>query len=245
MPNHVSHHCIITGPESEVSRFADKMICKSEKGHDTFDFNQIIPMPELLRNTESSSIVMDGLALLGYESSFGMRKPVFVGKEKTLGDFLERTWVKKAGITTIDELEKELIKTRPDCVQRAQRALEVLQKYGHTDWYSWSIENWGTKWNSYGFDLLSKTANEIEFRFETAWSFPAPIFDALAKEFPELNIDVAGFDEGHCFCVIAQYGSGINVVKYNEEKCDPENDPFSAGIYERAYGYSYEPYEEE
>lgn len=244
MPNHVTHNCIVRGSEEEISRFIKTMFQEDEHGK-LFDFNQVVPMPELLRGSESSSAVSDGLAVLGYESGFGVRVPKFVGKEKALERYMSWPWVKKAGITTAEQLAEKLIERNPDIIKKAQRAIKALEECGHIDWYGWSVQNWGTKWNSYSFRILHDDEEEVEFQFNTAWSFPEPVFDALAEEFPTLEIDVAGFDEGHCFCVLGQYGNGINVVKYNEHQCDPQNDPFCAEIYERAYGYPYEPYDED
>jgi len=51
-----------------------------------------------------------------------------------------------------------------------------IKKYGHKDWYDWSVENWGTKWNSYSCSLA-----EEGISFDTAWSPPIPILENLAK----------------------------------------------------------------
>jgi hypothetical protein len=249
MPNHVSHNCVITGPAPEVDRFVKKMLQwgsneRTGEKYQRFDFDQIIPMPELLKDSKASSLVSDGLAVLGYDCNFGLRKPKFVGKEQSLERFLNWSWVKSAGITTIKEVEKALIERNPGIIDEAKRALKIFEEYGHIDWYSWSIQNWGTKWNSYSFKMIKQSKTMVEFNFDTAWSFPEPVFDALAKEFPELVIDVAAFDEGHCFCMHAHYNVVSN-VRYNEGKCDPAGDRFSAEIYERVYGEVYEPCENE
>lgn len=44
------------------------------------------------------------------------------------------------------------------------------------NWYDWSIENWGTKWNSYDGYVQDEGIS-----FHTAWGPPAPIVGALAK----------------------------------------------------------------
>jgi len=64
-------------------------------------------------------------------------------------------------------------------------------KYGHPDWYSWALENWGTKWNSDQAQWLS-TAEPQEpdlvhvVYFDTAWGPPFPIIFALSERFPSL-----------------------------------------------------------
>jgi hypothetical protein len=58
-------------------------------------------------------------------------------------------------------------------------------------WYEWNIQNWGTKWNAYETERRSAT----ELKFETAWSHPVPIMEALAERFPNAIIEVKYADE--------------------------------------------------
>ena len=69
---------------------------------------------------------------------------------------------------------------------------------GATDWYEWSIEHWGTKWNAYQTEV---SEDETVVRFDTAWSHPWPVIEALSKKFPEHVLEVAYADEdlGHNF----------------------------------------------
>ncbi|MEC0233568.1 hypothetical protein P4H71_04260 [Paenibacillus kribbensis] len=57
-------------------------------------------------------------------------------------------------------------------------------------WYQWSLDNWGTKWNAYDIYI---TENVI--RFDTAWSAPGPIFQALYNRFPDYTFDIKYADE--------------------------------------------------
>lgn len=58
-------------------------------------------------------------------------------------------------------------------------------------WYVWNIQNWGTKWNAYGTERISDT----EVRFDTAWSHPIPVIEALTTEFPAETIEIKYADE--------------------------------------------------
>lgn len=51
------------------------------------------------------------------------------------------------------------------------------EKYGDKNWYSWSIDNWGTKWGAYGVELIDSNDTSIQLQFETAWSFAEPVFN--------------------------------------------------------------------
>jgi len=58
-------------------------------------------------------------------------------------------------------------------------------------WYTWSIENWGTKWNAYDTEVRSPT----ELKFETAWSHPFSVLEVLSARFPDAIIEVRFADE--------------------------------------------------
>ena len=45
------------------------------------------------------------------------------------------------------------------------------------------------------FSWVFQAPDRLDFRFDTAWSMPIPIFDKLASEFPALTIDVACVDD--------------------------------------------------
>lgn len=56
-------------------------------------------------------------------------------------------------------------------------------RYGTGAWYNWQIENWGTKWNSYGWKERSGAAivgdGFATYQFQTAWSPPTNVFEKL------------------------------------------------------------------
>ena len=62
-------------------------------------------------------------------------------------------------------------------------------------WYHWNIENWGTKWNAYSTKIGASENGVTELRFESAWSHPYPVIEALSKKFPNVAIKVAYADE--------------------------------------------------
>ena len=53
----------------------------------------------------------------------------------------------------------------PDYIYRGSIGPEEEKIYGKNNWYDWSNENWGTKWNS-----CDTTFEEDTFSFWTAWS---------------------------------------------------------------------------
>jgi hypothetical protein len=77
--------------------------------------------------------------------------------------------------------------------------------FGYTSWYRWSIENWGTKWNSSECENLSENV----FEFTTAWSGVPNLINLMSKEFPEVVFVYEYSDEDTgCNCGIGKYSDG-------------------------------------
>ena len=92
-------------------------------------------------------------------------------------------------------IPKELIDTtaptpEPDSFE--SRRLRKL--HGADNWYDWSINNWGTKWNSYHDEVEYDGEESLVYKFDTAWSPPEPVIHALREKFEDLSIS-AFFDE--------------------------------------------------
>ena len=51
----------------------------------------------------------------------------------------------------------------------------LVEKYGHGDWYSWSVENWGCKWNCDANDWI-RDENCISFWFDSPWGPPIALY---------------------------------------------------------------------
>ena len=133
-----------------------------------FDFQQIIPMPDSLNVTAGS----DEKFAISCAKSFKK------GNMEPTKEYEESTWQKKH-------------KTFQEWVELGLQYLDNMKKYGAYDWYDWRCWHWGTKWNScdatwYGDNMVA---------FDTDWSTPLPIYQKLAKLFPDVEIDVDYADE--------------------------------------------------
>jgi hypothetical protein len=152
MPNWTSNSIRIDGTESDIKAFLETVKSQDE----IFDFNRIIPMPELLKHTGSGNRTIDGQSITAWY--------VINDKDQFPGD---------------------------DGVRRFTPAEEaILKEIGHSDWYSWSFDNWGTKWNACRTELAECVFAEpsyVEIRFDTAWSAPLPVFHEMFEAFPKLS----------------------------------------------------------
>ena len=127
-----------------------------------FDFNKIIPMPKDLDINEDSFTTF-----------------VFYNKDLSVIEFAKK-FREEFRVAFNERFEKSAL----------QGVINYL-KYGYVSWYRWSIDNWGTKWNSYEAEYLS----DNKITFQTAWSFPKPIIQKLSELYPELTIIAEYYDE--------------------------------------------------
>lgn len=56
---------------------------------------------------------------------------------------------------------------------------EVFQTQNTNNWYTWSVCNWGTKWNSVRAEISEESENCINYHFDTAWDAPRPIIQEI------------------------------------------------------------------
>lgn len=119
------------------------------------------------------------------------------------------------GIGTIDFNK---IIPMPEEVYNGRLGPDERKMYGSNNWYDWSVEHWGTKWNSYNYynhEIMSvaelEDGNDYVMGFETAWSQPEPVITKLSEMFPELTINHLYFDEFDNFAGVVELKGGITV----------------------------------
>jgi len=87
-------------------------------------------------------------------------------------------------------------------------------------WYDWAVENWGTKWdldeNPFLFDSISE--NEISFWFDTAWSPPMGVIEALSEKFYKDHFVLQYLEMGMGFCGEASFSDGSVVDNQSSEE---------------------------
>lgn len=160
-----------------------------------FDFNTIIPMPKELE-VEKSSKSNDGFLL--YLASINPLIPN-IGKTEdklSLKEFsnvmvkhfpdcfgkLENYILKPS---EVEDYKARNLKNLEETIAMGKQVFDNLIKFGYSDWYDWSIDKWGTKWNACN-TFLSDDMTEI--LFDSAWSPSLPVIAELAKMYPDLEI---------------------------------------------------------
>ena len=155
MPNWTKNTVTVAGKPADLRAFLEAVKWEDE----LFDFNRLIPMPDLLKHT-----------------GYGWR---------TIDGERHESWY------IVNPDEPDISKERVRAFTPEERA--VLKDIGHDSWYTWCIENWGTKWNachthmaSVGLVSAALETSSIKINFDTAWSAPLPVFHKMHEMFPHL-----------------------------------------------------------
>ena len=99
---------------------------------------------------------------------------LFVGKKKQLKTL--KTMLKSKD----NDFDFNNIVPMPKNIYRGLLGREEEEKYGDNNWYRWSIDNWGTKWNSVD-TTVEENGSTLSYNFMTAWDCPREIVDALMR----------------------------------------------------------------
>jgi hypothetical protein len=63
------------------------------------------------------------------------------------------------------------------------------------NWYNWNNREWGTKWDACEVEVAEEADTFIHFTFNTAWSPPTPVFEAIAEQHPEIQMEAYCIEE--------------------------------------------------
>lgn len=184
MPNHVTNELVA------ARRVLDAMVSDGV----AVDFNVIVPMPELLQGESELLLVKDWAEIaLGIINLNTLREIHQNPAERfKAGDYgAAANALRQSNIIRLLN-EGPFPKDFSDAdFELMIKYMRCLKTYGCASWYDWSVENWGTKWNAY----QAKRIATDKVRFQTAWSAPVPVIDALSKRFPEETIRFRWADE--------------------------------------------------
>lgn len=183
MPNHVESTIRIEGDIAALIEAGFLIPYDEEPAEErVIDFNAVIPMAESL-NIESGSRSKLGMAALGADpAEFEFLRSC---------DWYETRY---PGCDTPEKLAANLEENNPEALELGRAAIDNIRLHGYPDWYRWSINNWGTKWNAYDATIHRCEDDHAIVTFSTAWSTPDPIFQKLR----DMGYEVVGFsiDEG-------------------------------------------------
>ncbi len=196
MPNHVTDIIEIKGNPARIKSLF-KAVKNDEYGLGSIDFNKLIPMPPEL-NIEEGSQTKRGLK--AYKDFIEVY--TFNGKQENF-DLL----------AIPEKAERAFLRVRPDIDpatwELGKKAFQNQQRWGFTTWYGFCTNQWGTKWNAYGYE------DGVQFdgkslRFLTAWAPPTFVVEKLANMYPDLDFVHQWADEDIGYnCGEIEYHNGV------------------------------------
>lgn len=185
MPNYCDNRIEIRGDAHKIQ----KMLADIDVASGELDFHKIVPRPIELEITKGS-MVINGLAILQGDWEDWFKRSEW-RTDKFLSIFGKLPESREECIEMIESIH--LMPEARGCgedifgtsLREARIAIQNLKVYGFMDWYDWSIVNWGTKWNGGPCTVTADRDDFVSLSFQTAWSPPLPIAEALYEKYGE------------------------------------------------------------
>ena len=183
MPNWCENKLKI-GNESKIAEFEQKYLTKTEDGWN-FDFNTVVPMPKSLRAIVVSGWPTGRKELYQLLSRFDFNNDCAKEFSRELMTFNGRKACDNFIGDNVDIVEnaKTFVETSLETHEGRDRLLQAFIEifneitYGKSDWYQWSIANWGCKWSCSNFSV---GVTPGEYFFDTPWAAPLQLIEELS-----------------------------------------------------------------
>ena len=137
-----------------------------DKKRSEFSFRSILPMPKELEHTTSPARI--------YET------------QEELDEY-----IKSREDDTGSAFAKQIISQ----AMTREYSDYLINTFGFNNWYDWSYENWGTKWDVSDV-WLEDDDDYLRYDFDTAWCPPEGIHAFLVDKFPDITISWFYREEG-------------------------------------------------
>ena len=128
------------------------------KNRSEFSFRSIMPMPKEIEHTSSPTKIFD--------------------TQKEVDEYIKEQ---------LDKYSSPIIKHDVSGTMTRKYAEYLKQTYGADNWYDWSVNTWGTKWDASNA-YLQDDGWMLQYDFDTAWNPPEGIHAFLVDKFPDVHI---------------------------------------------------------
>lgn len=107
-------------------------------------------------------------------------------------------------------------------IRHPNDSIEEIEDKPWFNWYTWHLDNWGTKWNACHMVPMDPDYPD-EITFDTAWTDPRPIFIALSKKYPDRDLEARCiYEDEDEFEYITVFRNGEEIssdkIKYYEKE---------------------------
>ena len=129
-------------------------------------YQSFFPMPEILSETQSPDVNVNALIL----------------------DYNRETNSTAMGLTEIINSGHSLFTV---IAQQALKNQQAQIATGFTNWYDWSVDNWGVKWDASQV-IVKKLPdfNTVIYSFNSPWDTPEKFVEGLSKLYPNVVFEM-------------------------------------------------------
>lgn len=182
MPNHVENIITLQGDKKKIREMLEA-IKNDDLGIGTIDFNKITGMPKRL-DIEAGNRTKRGLDFYkGFIEVYTLGGTMNMDKLCSIPMKSEEIFLRQRKDIPRDEWEL------------GKAAWQNIRDFGTPTWYEWCNQNWGTKWNAYGYDESRDYSGGNNIWFQSAWVAPHPVIEKLAARYPEITFEHEWADE--------------------------------------------------
>lgn len=179
MPNYVTNQLTICAEGEHLQKVLDEIKFDGEK-RGSFDFNKVIPMPKSLE-VESGSLT--GVAISAYLDKLRESDSPALEEELKVVSSMGRYRSSHMTEERMANALKNSGMAKDELIALGKRYVDNQREYGAPTWFEWRTKNWGTKWELEPEDTRMSGST---LEFDTAWSPPEPIVEALSQRFPDI-----------------------------------------------------------
>lgn len=209
------NHCTNRLHVSGDTKQLDDFVRRITIGEEEYRIAQLIPMPTVLEGTQSPS------------ASSPEPDPKWA------------EWLADGSIN--QERYDEMATNRRETYEKGEKA---FAETGYRDWYSWAVNNYGTKWGDYDHHYFDRDGENLSIGYETAWGpFEDYFWERVSLMFPGLEFIIVYEECGMDFAGVHKFTAGRKVYedhhgalsealpecdwddddsidRYNQAKCD-------------------------
>ena len=170
MPNWTENAVVFTGPAEAVATIRYAI---DDSG--TLDFTALYPLPDGLEKSVSPRSVDEPSNILS-EIQAASAAPANATEE----------WLDTPDGFAVQQYRHEITPAYHDY---------LVSEFGYDSWYDWQCAHWGTKWPACEGKLLVDEPEALAITFQTAWSAPEALYEALTRDHKGLGIHAAAIYE--------------------------------------------------
>lgn len=203
MPNWCSNTLTIEGKSEQLQKLVTS-ITITENGSQSIRLTGLIPMPEVLVDTQAPKVTED------FDPDGRMIE--------WLNDPDNNYWT--------HEKYEQARSEHSEIYEKQQRA---FAETGYHNWWDWQLANWGVKWGDCDTYLelgeVEAGVKHVDIRYDTPWGpFADNFWTQISKMWPELTFINCYYEDGMCFHGITAARNGEMLFTDHQEYPEPPED---------------------